>query len=305
MLARSPKKWAKPLATTLTVASLCWLAWMLRAAWEAVGTRHGNLHWPVLFCSFLMLVFSLWLAFPAFLRMLEAVVERRVPRAKVARLYFGSQMMKHLPGRFLGVAYQALSAPEVATPMQWAGVNVAYMILSLAGTVGVSVGILTVYGLVSPWFLTSGVIAILAACWGIRVAPAVSFGESSRWRRLLSSLVLTAKNLVNQRGATGVLVWYTASWLTYLAAWALLGVGLDESARVGIELCALYSLSWVVGFIALVTPSGLGVRELVFAMLASKYPPDLVVYVAVVARVWMLAADILIGATHVLWKSYR
>ena len=61
-------------------------------------------------------------------------------------------------------------------------------------------------------------------------------------------------------------------------------------------LCALYVIAWMAGYFSLVTPSGLGVRELVFVFLAHRFPPDAVAGLAIFGRAMLLVADILLGA---------
>jgi uncharacterized membrane protein YbhN (UPF0104 family) len=63
----------------------------------------------------------------------------------------------------------------------------------------------------------------------------------------------------------------------------------------GLVLCALYSLAWALGFLVIVTPSGLGVRELAFAAMARDFPPEIIAYTVVVARLGLLGADMLLG----------
>jgi uncharacterized membrane protein YbhN (UPF0104 family) len=60
-------------------------------------------------------------------------------------------------------------------------------------------------------------------------------------------------------------------------------------------MCAYYMVAWFVGYVSLLTPSGLGVRELVFAWLAKDFPPDAVALMAVVGRVSLLAVDLALG----------
>jgi uncharacterized membrane protein YbhN (UPF0104 family) len=61
------------------------------------------------------------------------------------------------------------------------------------------------------------------------------------------------------------------------------------------QLCAFYMVAWFVGYVSLLTPSGLGVRELVFAWLAKDFAGDAVALMAVVGRINLLFVDLFMG----------
>jgi uncharacterized membrane protein YbhN (UPF0104 family) len=57
-------------------------------------------------------------------------------------------------------------------------------------------------------------------------------------------------------------------------------------------LCASYSLAWVIGYLAMITPGGLGVREAGFFALASPLMglPELT-FLAVFVRLWQILVE--------------
>ena len=93
--------------------------------------------------------------------------------------------------------------------------------------------------------------------------------------------------------------------LRYLVVW--LGMGLSFAALVRAltpitrdiipYLVAAWAAAYVIGYLSLLTPSGLGVREGVMVLLLSTVMPEAVAaVVAIVARLWMVIGE-LIGAT--------
>lgn len=304
-LIRREGHWPRLIATGLVVAALCWTAWLLRDAWTAIGSHERDLDWPLLVLALALLLLSLVSAFPSFLHLVRASSGIDADWHVVSRLYFVSQMMKHLPGRFLGIAYQSTSAPGLASPAQWTGINIAYMLLSLGAAVGIGLAVLAARGLLPGWVLI--VLSIsMGACAGFLrwIAGRVPARPGKFWSTL-SLLASTTSKLFQPRTAIRVIGWFGVSWVIYLLAWAAFGVGLGESAWTGVELCALYSVSWVLGFVSLVTPSGLGVRELAFTTLASNYEPDLVLYVAIAARFALLVADLALGLSQFAFLRSR
>ena len=67
------------------------------------------------------------------------------------------------------------------------------------------------------------------------------------------------------------------------------------SAFDGTVLCAMYTLAWFIGYVTLISPSGMGVRELAFALIAHRYPPDVIAGMAIIGRVMLLATDVFLG----------
>jgi uncharacterized membrane protein YbhN (UPF0104 family) len=89
-------------------------------------------------------------------------------------------------------------------------------------------------------------------------------------------------------GAAFVLV-----WVCYLSIWWALTQIFGILANINIWLlCASYALAWVVGYLAMITPGGLGVREAGFFALASPLMslPELT-FLAVFIRLWQILVE--------------
>jgi uncharacterized membrane protein YbhN (UPF0104 family) len=70
-------------------------------------------------------------------------------------------------------------------------------------------------------------------------------------------------------------------------------------------MMGIYATAWTVGFLSVVTPGGLGIREGVLSLLLSAYlPPATATLVALLSRLWSLAADVVLagGAIALRWK---
>ncbi len=62
-------------------------------------------------------------------------------------------------------------------------------------------------------------------------------------------------------------------------------------------LTACFAFAWIVGFLSFLTPGGLGIREGLLGLLLSNYlPPSQATLVALLSRLWMLAAESLLAA---------
>jgi uncharacterized membrane protein YbhN (UPF0104 family) len=93
--------------------------------------------------------------------------------------------------------------------------------------------------------------------------------------------------------------WRTSAFivLQQVPSWVLIGsVSIAIVAGLGVtadpvNLVLATAVAWIVGFVALPTPGGIGVREAVFVALASSLPAGIGAVVAVVARLVFIAVD--------------
>lgn len=73
-------------------------------------------------------------------------------------------------------------------------------------------------------------------------------------------------------------------------------------------LTACFAFAWIVGFLSFLTPGGLGIREGLLGMLLANYlPTSQATLVALLCRLWMLSAEILLFLPRVaafLVQSY-
>ena len=90
---------------------------------------------------------------------------------------------------------------------------------------------------------------------------------------------------------------YAIVWLVMGASFAALVRALTPVTWAQLPtLAAVFTAAYVIGFLSLLTPSGLGVREGVMTLLlASTLPAGVAAVVAIVARLWMVVGE-LIGA---------
>jgi hypothetical protein len=278
------------------------LVWTIHLLWQA---------WPMLRLNlqrvrpeWLMLVFvgnllAAYFAFEAFRALFAHVLPDRYARPRLAHLYFVGQLMKHLPGRVWGVAYQSASGSE-ASIAHWVGVNSVFMAISTAVAIWVAAIVL---GFFHAWLAGCAIAVAGLLVYFVAWRATVLTSLLGQLRRLpMRAVTRLADALAGFADATArfkleVLFWFALSWLCYLGGWAGYGLAWPGlRAADAVALCAIYTFSWFVGYASLVSPSGMGIRELVFVLLARDYPPDAVAGVAVMGRVSLLMVDVVLGA---------
>lgn len=282
----------------LSILALLWAGYLLSDAVPKLMDSLSGLNARWLLFTLLGCCLSAYLGFEGFRVLFNRFRSGVYQRLPLAHLYFTGQLMKHLPGRIWSVAYQS-AAGHRASITEWVGVNVAHMALTIAYAVWISA---TALSWTHGWGQGLAVFACGAGLYVLLwnkclLLPLLEFGRRLSIRPIASlSSAMHPVADADLRFKANVFFWFSISWVVYFLAWAGFGMawpGLDASD--GIWLCALYTAAWLAGYLSMITPSGLGVRELVFVGLAQGFPVDAVAGMAIFGRVILLLVDIVLG----------
>ena len=281
------------------------LGWTIFLLWDALPTLQENLlQVKIGWLVFVLLgsTLSAYLIFEAFYLLFEQMRTKVYEKSELANLYFMGQRIKHLPGRVWSVAYQVAMGNRVSTA-EWIAINAVFAALSI-------------------WFALTTSIVVLAFTFGWKwgVLCFVFFGLLYKyfWQNLVIDFLLSILNCfslsffrklskalkqfssVQKKQKSQIWILFVSGWLTYLIAWAGYGLAWPNLSLVdGIWLCAFYTIAWFIGYISLVTPSGIGVRELVFFVLAKDFSPDVIAGIAILGRVMLLLVDVVLSAIFI------
>lgn len=290
-----PRRW---FVTALLILAVAWMAKLLLEAWPEFVMSLGKLNSGWLLLTLGGNIFAAYLGFEAFRALLLIIHTGHEGRRFLGHLYFTGQLMKHLPGRIWGVAYQYSKSPVVSLA-EWVAVSAAYMILSTVIALWIAAIVL---GMTKFMVLGLVVFAVGVALFFVAWNMALLTSASSALRHLPWQGAKSLATAIEPFGRVTwpqkahVLIWFLASWSIYLIAWAGFGMAWPRlSAFDGIVLCAMYTLAWFIGYVTLISPSGMGVRELAFAFIAHRYPPDVIAGMAIIGRVMLLATDVFLG----------
>lgn len=201
--------------------------------------------------------------------------------------YFVSQLAKYIPGRFWIVPARAVALEKygIDALSSSVGAIIEVCVLLLTGVIA-----FVPYALVVPNTLFSKV-------WYLIVPLAVSlhprvFNTGMRWLQRRLGHHNAVVQLTGRQIARMVLL--------DLLFWAVAGIGfvsLVTSVKYPLEhlwvLPSAFSLSWVLGFLAVITPGGFGVREgMLTLLLTPLLPQPLPALVAVLSRLWWTLGDL-------------
>lgn len=214
-----------------------------------------------------------------------------LPTAAAARIFLLGQLGKYLPGSVWPVLAQMELGTRYAVPRRRS-----------ATTAGVTI----VLGLTVGAVLAAGCLAVASRDVTSRYWPlllAVPVGIALLWPPLLSGLVDRVLRLVRRDplehplslgGVARALAWSLLSWLLLgLQLWAITrDLGATRPAL--LLSIGAFAAAWTIGFLVIVAPAGVGVREGVLVLvMASALPAGRVLLLALVSRLVMTLGDLL------------
>lgn len=277
----------------LVVIIIIFLGQSIVSNWATVRESAANLNWIQFFFSLVLffLAYSI-LPLPPYLA-LKTMTDRATLR-EAGAMFFASQGAKYLPGGLWVIPgrvlfyQQRLAIPTIqgSFAILWEMFTLALGAL-LVGMLGASLP--EQETLLPVWMLLAlaGVVIVLVG------TQSVLAGHLNQWR-VFGWIGQRAEgvSLFPLRTLAGMTAWSALFWvLTGLAFYVLLGSAVEAKLR-WYEATGAYALAWLAGFLVIILPAGLGVRESVLAMLLAPWvTPGEAVFIAVLARLWWVLAE--------------
>ena len=215
----------------------------------------------------------------------------RLPARAAFEVFFLSQLGKYVPGGVWNLVAASELGRDRAIPRRRSltAMAVSILVAIVAGLVA-AVPALALAGRSVPgggwlWLALPVALALLAP-------PVLN--------RLLGWLMRLARrepleHPMTARGTAVAAGWALLGWVVVgVQVWLLgLGLGLDRSASSLLRVVGAYAVAWIVGYVVVVAPAGLGPRELVLGvLLAGALPAGAAVVLVLVARVLQTVVDL-------------
>ena len=221
-----------------------------------------------------------------------------------ARVWVISSLGKYIPGKIWAIAGMALLAQRRGVP-PWAATASAILlqIVSIA-TGALLVGLTGMAALEARHPGSTAALWILLAASVAGLALVLTPGVSARVLRRLRPD--PAERLTPSPGALGFgILANAAAWIGYGVALWLLARGVLPAAGLGVvEAIGGFAASYLAGYLFLLAPNGLGVRESVLViMLEPRIGLANALALAAVSRLGMTAADVLAALPFV--RAFR
>ncbi len=271
-----------------------------------------QIHWYWLVCSFGAILFYSSAYLYPFAILLSGITEKHVPFRAAFALFHLANITRYLPGRIWGVVRLLSLSHRFGLSKTAVGSSLTLHVgieTALGGLIGVSLVFSpkmrdTAFGMIDK---ISGHTTLLSlACIGIFIGilfliPKVST-RARQFLKTLTSLGQHSRLWINVI-AGHVLLWICQGLAFFLFVKSLAPVAWTDAG----VLTACFAFAWIIGFLSFLTPGGLGIREGLLGLLLANYmPAPQATLVALLCRVWMLSAEIVLaGIAFTLDKKQR
>jgi len=241
---------------------------------------------------------SFHLAF-IFQRLLEVHTGKKISLIDASRLLFVSQIIRHLPGRFWGVLYQVNQLKKHTPPHVTLRTNLDFVLLSLAFNLFISLAIFIFYGFNLHVAFILAIVGLIILAMSLRldwIEATLSFLKRGLPTKIVRRLPDITKKFYSWKTISLLCLLFLSSWIFYLLSWLFLQKALEgfEEAKIFL-LCASYSIAWIIGFLSIIVPGGLGVREASFVLIAHALAsPSALAFLALFLRVWLILIDLIL-----------
>ncbi len=297
---------ARPLVRrTLLLVTFAFIAWELRRHWAEVQAAPATLvlHWGWIATASAIVLLT-YAALIQSWRMLLGGFGGELRYGSAARIWTIANLGRWIPGKFWSVgALGLLSQREGVSGVAATGAALLGTALNLGAGFGITV-LAGASGLdaIRPGFQAAAYVGSAAFVIGVLLLPLLLprvLGVLARWRRMpavsrqLPTATLWTATLIN-----------ALSWIGYGTAFALFSRGVTPQVSSDpMLMVAAFSASYIIGYLVLFSPGGLGVREaslvtLLVAIGAAGRGDALLL--AATSRVWLTVLEVLPGLVSLL-----
>ncbi len=265
------------------------LVWKQAAAVEWAGI---SIDWATLAVSFVLLLIGLALQ-SQLAWVTQHYLGYPVERATIYRVWFFSQVAKYIPGSLWQIAARSMFYIRRGVPL---GVASAATLWELVATVTGSL----IVCLLSFTLKTTSYLLSLAAL--LLVILAIAFYMMWPWRLLTFFRIKLARRIIEALAQLGTARYRMVFTLLLLSVvvWLIIGTGFyflavafgSNNQLSWWDAVISFNIAYSIGFLVILAPAGLGVREVVLSLLLAPFfsVPGLAVFV-LVARFWWILGD--------------
>jgi uncharacterized membrane protein YbhN (UPF0104 family) len=290
------------LGIIIAVAGLGFVGRTLVRDWDQTQELLEQAEWIWLGCAVPVCLLGMTLVGWPWRSVMEAMGESR-PLGAVLRWYFPGQLGKYVPGAI----WPVLGRGEMAV-RGGVGRGVAYVSVALSLALTYLAASLTALAFLVASLLTGEGVA--GAWWVIVLLPV---GMIVLHPRVLGRLVALAERVLSRdvpvivpdyRTTVRLLVQHVPAWIAIGTATWLVARAFTPDVPV-FQVLFAGVLSWIVGFVVVPVPGGIGVREAAFVAAATSLPDDVAATVAIVSRLCFIAADLIGAGIVVALRGWR
>ncbi|MBI2984491.1 MAG: flippase-like domain-containing protein [Candidatus Kerfeldbacteria bacterium] len=213
-------------------------------------------------------------------------------RASNLRMWTLSELMRYIPGNVWSFAARYRGAKERGTGRRGAAVS---LVVEASNLVAGAALVAAVFWRPEWWLLWLLAAGVFVTIWPWLVRRLAS------WRKWEFPKPLSYRDSVVLLGV------YLAVWLLYGLAQAIIILSIPGLSTPGLTfLLGINVTAWLIGYVSVITPMGLGVREVAFVtLLKNTIAPGVGSMLAVLTRVWLVVCELAFLGLVTIFTSRR
>jgi len=292
----------------ITLALVGGITWAIYHQWTSVQEHRLEAHpkWGYVALSGAVFLATYAVLIATWRGMLSAW-NARLAFWDAARIWCVSNLGRYVPGKVWQIIAMAkMAADRQVSPLAAAGSAILSTIVNIA--CGTAVAMIT--GWQALQSVSHGKAALGTVMIGVVIAAILALPFVTPWLMRVYTKVSGREIAIGappMRAIVIAIVGNTLSWIMYGVAFRLLVVGVVGNASGSLwSYLAAYASSYVLGYLALVVPGGLGVRDgaMVSVLTALGLATSAqALLVAVASRLWLTILEI--GPGLIFWLSFR
>ena len=294
------------LKTIIRIAALLialgFMVALVTTQWQALQEFQWQVR-PALLLASLLGLWLAWLLELSVWRFLLASLGGTLRWGRAAQTWFLSNIVRYIPGNI----WQFLGMAELAADDGVSRVT-TFASIALHQALSTAVGMV----LAAVYFAVAGEGALLDTIrpflWLIPLGLLLCNPRFLEWS--LNTLLRIFKRPAIKVTLTWpqlglILLGYLGVWLIMGSAFAMLAASFTPVTPQQVAaLIATWAAAYVIGYLSMLTPSGLGVREgVMILLLAPLFPVPLPTIIALAARLWMVVAEVIGAAVALVTRA--
>lgn len=301
--------------STFILACVAFLLNWLLSNWTIVQSAWTTISWPAIAASFVLLAVS-FLFLPSSMVLFMRAYEAPVSYLQGGRAFYGSQLAKYLPGGIWVFPSRLVMMKEMGFDLSLTTMALGFeMVTLLISSLLVSWATLErAMGHIWPVGLQALVVvgSVAAAIISIMAPELFEVGQ-----RVVGRLADEQPKILQSIQAVPVSTRFSllfVSILIYVVMWLLAGFSFylllaAMTSPVGWQMIPLtvgvFTFAWLVGFVSVFTPGGVGVREgVIVLLLGTIISSPYLVLVALFSRIlWSLAELFFLVIFILSWRK--
>ena len=316
---RKKKSLLRRVASVVLMAAIFgWMGTRIRKHWDDISGHVHDIRWTRFFIAALL--------FAVFLFAFRALVWRRIlkrfgyrlPIAPAARIWSTSEMARYIPGAIMQVAGRVYLVKPYGVPGSvCAASQMLELITFLVANLLLGFSCLVVFGARHLSGQAKGwvyILALLLPLLALLLHPKIFYSLVNRVMARLKKPALTSR--LSGWELSRLLVWNILGLLVQsVAVFLIVADPLKLHWDKWYVVTGAYSLAWCAGFLAVLNPAGLGVREAVFVgIMLFALPKEVqhqfankqalkgfLMFLGGLLRLWTIAGELILsGITHAI-----